>query len=136
MKIFIGIVSIVSSVNIFCSTLQSCKVIQVINVNIFEESLSVDEYPNVSIEEDLGSTVIHIGANKYETDGHYIIQPMNIFHSAGSFGYEITDSKTDEVLSVSGKMKTVNGDPKKIASISYKKDQSTPEEVVANLLCD
>lgn len=136
MKIFIGIVSILSSVYAFCSTLERCEVIKVINDNIFEESLSVDEYPNVSIEKDLINTIVHIGANKYESDGRYVIQPMNIFLSAGSFGYEIVDSVTDEVISVSGKMKTINGAPRKIANISYKKDRSAPEEVVADLLCD
>lgn len=118
----------------FARTLENCKTVEVLNTNVFEESLSVDEYPNVTIEEDYNSLSISIGNNHFENDLEYIVSAMPIAQTAGNFGYIINGLQTTEVITVTGNTEFLNGKMVKKGLIRYSL-KGPKMEVIAKILC-
>jgi hypothetical protein len=115
-------------------TLENCRVIKMIDDSVLEESLSIDEYPNVSIENEFGSYAMYIGANIFENDREFHVEPINVPQSAGSFGYQAAYIADGDAYIVSGRMKMVNGQPKKIGTVSFRSGSET--KVLAEIACD
>jgi hypothetical protein len=116
------------------ATLENCQVIRMVDDSILEESLSLEEYPDVSVEEELGSFVLHIGANIFENDREFRVEAIPVIAMAGSFGFQAVNVANDEAYVVSGGMKTVNGRPKKLGTVSYRTASET--KVLAEIACD
>lgn len=80
MRPTITLITLLASFSVFAQkrTITDCKVTEVINTRIFQESLSVEEYPDVEVEKDeVGMLKVRIGASVYsEIAGDYI-DPQN-----------------------------------------------------------
>jgi hypothetical protein len=116
-------------------TLENCQVIKMIDESVLEESLSIDEYPEVSIEKDeFGSYVMKIGANTFENDREFRVEPIIVVHSTLSFGYETVNIANDEAYIVRGGLEVGGGSPKRLGTVSYRSGGET--KVLAEIACN
>jgi hypothetical protein len=127
------------SLNAFAGhTLESCKVSKMVNENILDESFSLEEYPEVSVEEDLGQLTLTIGMNVFDnfTDS-YSVRLSTTLPVSWAFGYEAVSEKTGESFSIAGRM-VVNsaGHLAKIGTVQYKNLITGNTEVLAEITCD
>jgi hypothetical protein len=115
-------------------TLENCMVTKMLDTSVLEESFTLEEYPDVTVEEEFGSLVVSLGANTFENDAETRVKAINVVQRAGSFGYEVTNLTGDETFTITGGMKTIRGRPTKVGKVSYRFGNDT--KVLAEISCD
>ena len=108
-----------------------------INENVLDESLSIEEYPDVTVEEEMGQLTLNIGMNTFNnfTDD-YTVQP-GIVPAHFEFNYVATSAKTGEEFSIKGRM-VVNRAHHltKVGTVTYKNLSTGVTELLAELICE
>lgn len=119
MKKWIVLLFSIFALNTMAAEIQTCEVVQMIDSSIFEESLSIEEYPNVTIEDDSGTYIARIGSNVFGDNGDYIVKPANMIALPGAFAYEIQSVKNKFSYFVSGEFSMASGKPGKTGRVEY-----------------
>lgn len=104
--------------------LASCITMQVQDENAFEESLSVYEYPDVSLETAGSSYAMHVGDSSFDaTDATFTVSKAGaeLVASAALASYTVT-------------MRVSNAAPRR-GELLYKADGDAGPHIVANIVC-
>ena len=68
-----------------------CKVTKVIDTNVFEESLSVDEYPDVVLRSENDENTLQIGSSVYSTSEIKSVQALTTVGFDKAYKIQIND---------------------------------------------
>jgi len=139
MKIlFVASVALISFNSFAGETLENCQVSKMINSNILEESLSIDEYPQVSIDYDeMDGLTLELGMNSFMSgvDG-FVVKPVMTLATVGAFGFEAASKKLGESFNVSGQMVNHDGVFTKEGTVTYTDLSTGLSQVLAEITCD
>jgi len=83
--------------------LVDCKVTRVVDANVFEESLSVEEYPGFTIASVDGSLQVKVGVNRnYEEIKGDLIRILPSVGFGKSFEFQYADSTENFIFNTTG----------------------------------